>query len=137
MAKLINCKVCKSEMSSKADKCPKCGEKIHRTSPIAWALLLVILYFLYIVFSGPSNSKPKYGVNGSVTNSKVYKAEDFLNAAHSSKEVQGTIWNSMSKDEQDKAGKIMWEERKDLIPYFYDKTYDPKSKTLYINNNRN
>ena len=43
----------------------------------------------------------------------------------------------MSKDEQDKASKIMWEERKDLIPYFYDKTYDPKSKTLYINNNRN
>ncbi len=44
MSKLINCKLCKSEMSSNATKCPKCGEKNNqRTSPIAcWAPIFML-----------------------------------------------------------------------------------------------
>lgn len=90
MAKLINCKVCKSEMSSNADKCPKCGEKIHRTSPIAWALLLVILYFFYIGLTGVS---------------KPITAQDFQNA---SKDMKATYWNNMSESEQKKASENLW-----------------------------
>ena len=90
MAKLINCKVCKSEMSSKADKCPKCGEKIHRTNLIALALLLVILYFFYIGLTGIS---------------KPITAQDFLNA---SKDMKATYWNNMSESEKKKASEILF-----------------------------
>ncbi len=138
MSKLINCKLCKSEMSSNATKCPKCGEKNNqRTSPVAWALLLVILYCLYLFIKSAAGT-PTYNETYNRTSTQTtYKAQDFINAAHSSKEVQGTIFNSMTKEEQDKASKILMEERKDLIPYFFDKSYVPKDKTLYINNNRN
>ncbi|WP_323595536.1 hypothetical protein [Aliarcobacter butzleri] len=95
MAKLINCKLCKSEMSSKADKCPKCGEKIHRTSPIAWVLLLVILYFLYMVLTGTPTKTP----------TKTSTAQDFLNA---SKDMKAAHWNNMSESEQKKASEKIW-----------------------------
>lgn len=131
MAKLINCKLCKSEMSSNATKCPKCGEKNNqRTSPIAWALLLVILYFLYTFIR--AIDAPQQRV--STITKTSYTSQDFVNSAYSTKEQQAIIWNGMSEEEQNKASQYIWS-NKELIPYFFDKTYDPKNKTLYINKN--
>ncbi len=40
---LTKCKECGEEISSKADKCPKCGFKVKKTSTITWAVLAILL----------------------------------------------------------------------------------------------
>lgn len=44
---LINCKQCKAEISSNADKCPSCGEPVNK--PMSrWKILLVGIFGLFI-----------------------------------------------------------------------------------------
>lgn len=53
---MTNCKECKTEISSKAAQCPKCGVPIKRTSLVAkLALIMVVLFVISAIMS--SNEK--------------------------------------------------------------------------------
>lgn len=40
---MTTCKECGSELSTKAEACPKCGAKVRRTSVAAWGCLVVLV----------------------------------------------------------------------------------------------
>lgn len=40
---LVKCKECGEEISSKADKCPKCGIKIKKTATFTWIVCAILL----------------------------------------------------------------------------------------------
>ena len=55
---LIKCKECKSEISSKAGKCPSCGIKVSKTSNLTKIVLVVMAIFVIIdVISGEAEKK--------------------------------------------------------------------------------
>lgn len=56
---IIECKECGKEISSKADKCPYCGIKKHKTSKFTWFVLFVFVYGFYVYLT-PVNSDTSY-----------------------------------------------------------------------------
>lgn len=63
---LIKCKECGEEISSKAEKCPKCGIKIRKTSTITWVVCGVLL----IWFVGKIGSFSESGTGASVVSNE-------------------------------------------------------------------
>ena len=58
---MTNCKECGSEISTKAEACPKCGAKVRRTSVAAWGCLIIVALFAILaaigaIFGGGSSS---------------------------------------------------------------------------------
>lgn len=53
---LTKCKECNEEISTKAEKCPKCGSpKKKQTSIFTWTILVVFILWGFGYFSGNSN----------------------------------------------------------------------------------
>lgn len=54
---LTNCKECKTEISTKATQCPKCGAKIKKTS--LFTKIVAGFFALFMVFVVINSGKPK------------------------------------------------------------------------------
>lgn len=67
---LIKCKECKAEISNKAKTCPQCGAPNNRTktSPIAWAILAIMVTIIVV---GLMNVEPDKPIVDSASNTKT------------------------------------------------------------------
>ena len=81
---LTKCKECGAEISTKANKCPKCGAKTpKRTSLVTWLVLLFIVFTTYSWMKSPSpsvvnnkNTSASSGTAGKETAEKASKASE-------------------------------------------------------------
>ncbi len=63
---LIKCKECKAEISNKAKSCPQCGAPIKlKTSPIAWAILAIMITIIVIGLITVDSDQPIPNTNNS------------------------------------------------------------------------